>query len=672
MIYRRQSHKKLQSFVANWKLPLRLVLVVPFVSQIAVAVGLTGWLSLQNGEKAVNDLATQLREEISARIAQQLKDYLEVPRTIDRINANAIQLGQLNFQDTGSLSRQFWWQRNLFDPIEVSAIYFGSSGGEFIGLGFQNNQTWQIGRAGKITNNKFHSYAIDDRGNPGKLLEIGKPYDPRIRPWYQKSVAAKRPLWSDIYADFKEPRLKITWTEPVYDRAGKLQGVLGVDFVLSHIREFLQRLKIGKSGQTFIIERSGFLVATSNAEQPFTIAGKKVERLKAVDAKTRSIRETAKYLESYLGNFSKLKSSQQLKLKIDGEPQFLQVVPFSDRENLDWLIVVVVPENDFMERINSNTRHTIILCFVALIIAVVVGLLTSRWITEPILKICEASLEIASGNFDKIVCIPRQDELGTLVKTFDRMRTELKVSHEQLEEYSRVLEHKVLERTKQLQHEKEKSERLLLNILPKVIAERLKNHEGAIAEQFDEVTILFADIVGFTPLSSRLPPIELVIFLNQIFSSFDRLTERYGLEKIKTIGDAYMVVGGLPLPKKDHAEAIADMALSMQQAIAKLQAESGEKFQIRIGINTGSVVAGVIGTTKFIYDLWGDAVNIASRMESHGKPGCIQVTDTTYEYLKHQYELEKRDEIVIKGKGKMTTYWLQAKKTELISNSIDR
>jgi adenylate cyclase len=662
MIDRHQSPKKLTSFVAKWKLPLRLVLVVPFVSQIGIAVGLTGWLSLHNGEKAVNDLATQLRAEISARIAQQLKDYLEVPRTINHINAKAIQLGQLNFQDTGSLTRQFWWQRNLFDPIEVSAIYLGSDRGEFIGLGFQNDRTWQIGRAGKITNNKFHSYAIDGGGNPGKLLEIGKPYDPRIRPWYQKSAAANRPLWSDIYADFKEPRLKITWTQPIYDRAGKLQGVLGVDFVLSHIREFLQRLKIGQSGQTFIIDRSGFLVATSTAEQPFTVQDKKVERLKAVAAETRSIRETAKYLESYLGDFNKLKGSQQLKIKINGEQQFLQVVPFSDRENLDWLIVVVVPEQDFMERINANTRNTIILCFVALIISAIVGSITSRWITEPILKICEASLEIASGNFDKIVCIPRQDELGTLVKTFDRMREELKISREQLEEYSRSLEHKVLERTKQLQQEKEKSERLLLNILPKVIAERLKHHEGAIAEQFDEVTILFADIVGFTPLSSRLPPIELVIFLNQIFSTFDRLAEKYGLEKIKTIGDAYMVVGGLPLPKIDHAEAIAEMALSMQQAIAKLQADTGEQFQIRIGINTGSVVAGVIGTTKFIYDLWGDTVNVASRMESHGKPGRIHVTSTTYEYLKHQYELEKRGAIVVKGKGEMTTYWLKSKK----------
>jgi PAS domain S-box-containing protein len=204
----------------------------------------------------------------------------------------------------------------------------------------------------------------------------------------------------------------------------------------------------------------------------------------------------------------------------------------------------------------------------------------------------------------------------------------------------------------------QKSERLLLNVLPSAIAERLKHQTGAIAEQYDEVTILFADIVNFTPLATRLSPIELVNLLNKIFSTFDKLADEYGLEKIKTIGDAYMVVGGLPNPKADHAEAIANMALAMQAAMGKFQAEDDQNLQIRIGINTGSVVAGVIGIKKFIYDLWGDAVNIASRMESQGEPGRIQVTTATQRRLQKQYTLSRRGRIQVKGKGKMTTYWL--------------
>jgi class 3 adenylate cyclase len=209
-----------------------------------------------------------------------------------------------------------------------------------------------------------------------------------------------------------------------------------------------------------------------------------------------------------------------------------------------------------------------------------------------------------------------------------------------------------------LQESQEQSERLLLNILPLSIAERLKQDTSAIAEHFDDVTILFADIVGFTSLSTRIQPAELVNLLNGIFSNFDELTEKHGLEKIKTIGDAYMVVGGLPVSKPDHAEAVAQMALDMQGAIAHFQAKYSEQLQIRIGINTGSVVAGVIGTKKFIYDLWGDAVNVASRMESSGVPGKIQVTEATYERLKERYKFEKRGQVDVKGRGDMTTYWL--------------
>ena len=206
----------------------------------------------------------------------------------------------------------------------------------------------------------------------------------------------------------------------------------------------------------------------------------------------------------------------------------------------------------------------------------------------------------------------------------------------------------------------EKSENLLLNILPAEIAHQLKQQQSAIANRFDEVTILFADLVNFTELAAQISPIELVNSLNQIFSSFDRLAEIYGLEKIKTIGDAYMVVGGLPNPHSNHAVAVAKMALDMQQEITEFKTATGQPVQIRIGINTGSVVAGVIGLKKFSYDLWGDAVNLASRMESHGIPGKIQVSEVTYLLIKDEFQLEERGIIKIKSRGELTTYFLIA------------
>ncbi|MEG4801958.1 adenylate/guanylate cyclase domain-containing protein [Microcoleus sp. ARI1-B5] len=209
-----------------------------------------------------------------------------------------------------------------------------------------------------------------------------------------------------------------------------------------------------------------------------------------------------------------------------------------------------------------------------------------------------------------------------------------------------------------LKLQQEQTEKLLLNILPKPIAERLQKEQKLIAEHFDEVTVLFADLVGFTEFSAHKSPTQLVEILNAIFSEFDRLSELHGLEKIKTIGDAYMVVGGLPTSRQDHSEAIALLALEMQAALRNFNVKIGESFELRIGIHSGSVVAGIIGISKFSYDLWGDTVNVASRMESNGLPGKIQVTAPTYERLKEQFIFEERGKIAVKGKGTMLTYWL--------------
>ena len=190
------------------------------------------------------------------------------------------------------------------------------------------------------------------------------------------------------------------------------------------------------------------------------------------------------------------------------------------------------------------------------------------------------------------------------------------------------------------------------------MANRLKLGQATIADSFSEVTVLFADIVDFTSLSARISPEQLVNMLNQVFSAFDQLAEKYGLEKIKTIGDAYMVVSGLNGPNPDRPEAAAAMALDMQAELHRLSEITGIDLKVRIGIDSGPVVAGVIGTKKFIYDLWGDTVNTASRMESQGLPGRIQVTQRYYERLLDKYEFEKRGAIQVKGKGEMTAYLL--------------
>ena len=225
------------------------------------------------------------------------------------------------------------------------------------------------------------------------------------------------------------------------------------------------------------------------------------------------------------------------------------------------------------------------------------------------------------------------------------------------------------EQNRETERLRAESERLLLNVLPVSIAERLKRFDP-IADHFSDASILFADLVGFTEFSACKTPSEIVIILNRIFSEFDKLTDRYGLEKIKTIGDAYMVVSGLPSPRPEHLESIAEMALEMQHTIEKLSKDNGTNLQLRVGINSGPVVAGIIGIKKFSYDLWGDTVNVASRMEALGLPGKIQVSEAVFQALKDRFTFEQRGLIPVKGKGEMMTYLLTGHRETPFSKGV--
>jgi adenylate cyclase len=209
------------------------------------------------------------------------------------------------------------------------------------------------------------------------------------------------------------------------------------------------------------------------------------------------------------------------------------------------------------------------------------------------------------------------------------------------------------------EREQQRSERLLVNILPAKVAQRLKDRPGeTIADSYPEASVLFADMEGFTARATDLPPAELVGFLNAVFTRLDSIVERHGLEKIKTTGDAYMVVSGLPEPRVDHAEALADLALDMREALTGLTDPKGRPVAVRIGLASGPVVAGVVGTRKFYYDVWGDAVNTASRMESTGEVGKIQVAPETHALLAKRFALEDRGLIDVRGKGRMRTWFL--------------
>lgn len=305
---------------------------------------------------------------------------------------------------------------------------------------------------------------------------------------------------------------------------------------------------------------------------------------------------------------------------------------------------VDIPRDFHLQGQKSQNSLIISLLIVGVVFGAVTILLLQKLVLNRLARLSDEVRYIGDQkDLAQRVWVSGNDELSSLGKAINWMLTTLQES------------------AKELQEEREKSEKLLLNILPFPIATRLKQDEQTIADSFSEATVLFADIVGFTNISGEVSPAKLVFLLNKIFSLFDHLAEKHGLEKIKTIGDAYMVVGGIPTECPNHAESMAEMALDMQQAIAYFNQENKQDFAIRIGINTGPVVAGVIGTKKFIYDLWGDAVNIASRMESHGIPGCIQMSQSTYEKIKGKFVIERRGMVYVKGKGEMATYLLMSR-----------
>lgn len=286
-------------------------------------------------------------------------------------------------------------------------------------------------------------------------------------------------------------------------------------------------------------------------------------------------------------------------------------------------------------------------------------------------ELCGKIRQDATSGYVYIILVTSKEGKGDLVRAMDAgVDDYITKPFDKGELLARVrsgqriinLEQAVSQKILELNAEKETSDRLLLSIFPEVIAERLKRDTGIIADSFAETSILFADINDFSSLLAQKTPIQVVELLGQVFASFDRLAAQNGLEKIKSVGDSYMVAAGIPVPRPDHAQAIAELAFAMQEEIVRFDAGIGTPLQLRIGINSGPVIAGVIGTAKLAYDIWGETVGTAAQMEAYGLPGSIQVTAATYALLKEGYVFEERGEFYVKGEGSIRTYLLIGRK----------
>jgi two-component system sensor histidine kinase ChiS len=420
------------------KVPLRAVLIIPFVLQIVAAVGLTGYLSLRNGQRAVNQVADDLRQEITRRIEERLRSYLDTPHQVNQFNVDVIEQGILDISDLSQLQDYLLRQIKRFDQLTSIAIVTDAP--DYVEVITSDHQSFTINVWNKASTGILQ-WTIDSQGQRGPVSAT-PDYDHRQRPWYQRTLRLNRPNWSSPFAAITPPRLILSANQPIYDSQGKAIGVAGSDFSLLAIRDFLNALQIGKTGETFIVERDGSLIAASTPELPFrSVSSGEAERLMAVDSKEPLIRATAQHLLQEFGSFSQLNQAK-LEFSTPEGKQFLQVMPFQEQRGIDWLVVVVIPEADFMEQIQANTRLTLLLCAIALSVAIGVGIATAHWITKPIMELSRASKSLAKGDWDQQVTIQRSGELGMLSHAFNQMREELKQSHRQLEEYSRGLEQK--------------------------------------------------------------------------------------------------------------------------------------------------------------------------------------------------------------------------------------
>lgn len=427
-----ESSKKFQHlyrYVA--KIPLWILLTIPLLLQLLVTAGVIGYLYYQNWQRTAKEWANKFSEEVGDRVESHITNYLETPQLINRLNVNAIRLGQLNIKAQKSLERHFLQQIQTFDAI--GRIHFSNPQGGYVSAG-NDERGFSVAFTDNFVKGNLHVYGVDRQGKRIKQFLTQKNYDATQRPFYQKAMQAGKPLWTSVYVYIPaRVGMGIAASYPLYDRLGHLQGVLSCDVTLTKINHFLSNLRISKQGKIYILDSSGHLVASSFQEQPFfTNADGKTIQLKATASKEQLIRLTAERIVSDLGNLSKIRTPQQLHFRVKGKHLFLRVNPLQQRFGLDWFIVTVLPESDFMVDIDRNNQRLLLLCGLTSLLLTGTGILTLYFVVQPIRRLQQAAKAISQGQWHYPIATEGVAEVAQLARAFVQMARQLDTSFQAL------------------------------------------------------------------------------------------------------------------------------------------------------------------------------------------------------------------------------------------------
>lgn len=420
------------------KFSLRLILVVPFIIQLIITVGLISWLSFQSGQEAVNELISQLQQEVTARTNQHLESYLSRAKQINQFNLRLIKSGLFDADDFNRLGKLFW---NEVATFNFSYVNYGNAAREYIGAGQVEDHT-EINELKQPYFDKLINYAPDHFGNRDHQISED-PINPNNEAWYTDTITAGKTVWSPIYSWEGFPdQVSIAINTPWYNASHQLQGVMGIDVNISQLHNFLQTLVIGQTGKVFVVENNGLIVASSSTAPSYQLVNNEAKRLLADNSEDELIRTTAQTLNHQFGNWQAITASAQLNFIYAQQSYLAQVTPYRDELGLNWLTVVIVPKADFMTPIHSNVKTTVLISILALFIAIGVGIVTANQIIQPILRINRAAKFLADGHWDQpLLSTTRTDELGQLTRSFNNMATHLKATIDILEVINRDLQH---------------------------------------------------------------------------------------------------------------------------------------------------------------------------------------------------------------------------------------